>query len=186
MSRPRRGLQWCRGRCRRVFAAITTGCMVFASLSTSGCTAIELEPEPPALAVVEDPGPDASELVVAIRASPTGFKAGWAVLVDGKARAWLPNTRGYTRLAVAPGHREVTVSLRTRWINVVILPFPDWGDEHHASVTVHCSPRARCGLGVEGRVDQRRGMFVTAEVAGPELLAAWIESEGLSPHPAAP
>lgn len=163
----------------RLWAMVTC-----AALGLAGCGAIELEPNPPPLAVVGNLGPDAAELVVVVPAGQAGYKWAWAVLVDGQARAWLPNATGYTRIPVAPGQHDVTASFRTLRVGYfLIVPIPD-GSELHASATVNCQPRARCGIVVERHYDPARRLTLTASEALPEQLAEAIKR--LTEHPPVP
>lgn len=156
-----------------------------AALGLAGCGLIELEPEPPPLVVVGNLGPDAAELVVVVPSGQAGYKWAWAVLVDGQARAWLPNASGYTRIPVAPGQHDVMASFRTLWVGyLLIVPIPDVGSERHASATVNCQPRARCGIVVERHYDPVRRLTLTASEARPEQLAEAIK--GLTEHPPVP
>ena len=158
--------------------------VTFAALGLAGCGSIELEPEPPPLVEVGNLGPDAAELVVVVPYGQRGYKWAWAVLVDGQARAWLPNAAGYTRIPVALGQHDVTASLRTRWVGYfLIVPIPD-GAESHASATVNCQPRARCGIVVERHYDPVRRLTHTASEARPEQLEEAIK--GLTDHPPVP
>jgi len=148
--------------------------LTFAVLTVAGCGSIELEPQPPPLVEAHSLGPDAAELIVVVPAGQAGYKWSWAVLVDGEARAWLPNAAGYTRIPVAPGRHDVTVSFRTLWVGYfLIVPIPD-GSEVNATATAHCQPRACCGVVVERHYDPVRRLTLSASEARPELLAELI------------
>jgi hypothetical protein len=130
------------------YFALVAGCGMLLA-----CAEIPNEPEVP-LMTDSMPAPvNASELFIVIRpfvVSPDRLGK-WVVLIDGAARAVLPNTTAYTRVLVSPGTHEVLVGLRMRSAALApALPVPiSVRFERDIRVSIPCVPRGRCGVVVD-------------------------------------
>jgi len=132
--------------------------------ASSGCTVVELAPDRPALRGPRVDPAEVSELVVVIEGGSLGYKAGWAIYVDGVARAWLPTSASFTRIPVKPGQHEVTIAFRTRTLDIVLIPLPPMSGEVKAKRTVACEAQSRCALKAGIYIDWQRSFLIVDAV----------------------
>ena len=158
--------------CRAILSAL--------ALATAGCTVIELTPDKPRLRGAGVDPSETSELVVIIHGDSLGYKANWAIYVDGVPRAWMPPLSGFTRIPIAPGQHDVRVGFRTRDLNIVLVPLPPWSSEIKAQKTLHCQQAKACGVAAFVYIDRKRNVLaVDVKALDEETIRADVEGLGL-------
>lgn len=148
-------------------------------LDLGGCIGFNVQ-ERPAPVPVDEPVADAAQqLVVIINSEPVdpAPPRGFAVVVDDEVRAWIPESRSYTRMPVSPGDHKVRIS-RPEFEFELALAIPliaryDFG----AQEIVHCVSGHSCALSTW--VSYARASKVTPLKVVPEGSLT-VQLEGLT------
>jgi hypothetical protein len=138
-----------------------TACALAAAAWLAACTSFVLEPDVPA---VEPPGPvtrPSAELVVTVEPgdySDPRSLSGFAVVVDGKVRAWLPGLTGRASVQVPAGEHVVRVAHPWREVGLLlVVPIPEQG-ELAVETRVRCAEGAPCAVAVRPTIDPAHGL----------------------------